>query len=195
MKRFTYSALAAVVFAASAFTLKSDVAHEEKTIDTFKSGEYGHFSWWGSSAIKKVGVVDEAIKYEVTNAGDPATDGGYSTFGRDHSVETIDFTEWKVLKLKVKVDAESDMKLRCTLKDIDDLQNNAKPLVKTIKATGEYQDVYFDFSNDDFAQSWPTAAKADPEEIKELLFFVNPGGPKWSGTFFIDEVSLLTEMP
>lgn len=183
--------LTTICFALASLAFTTVYSQTEKLIDDFEKP--GIWSWWKSAAYK-VEQVEGALKVTITNAGDPKVDNGYNTFGRDHAAETIDFTKLNAVKVRLKLEGPSSTKLRLDLKDVDDRITNANSIIKTIEPTTEWQDVYFVFSADKFKQSWPSTDKVDPEEIKEFLFFVNPGNHSkpFTGVILIDEFKLLT---
>ncbi len=178
----------AFIVATLAFTMAGSLK-AQKVIDNFEKP--GVWSWWGSSAIK-VAQDGESLKVSITNAGDKSIDNGYSTFGRDHSMQTIDFSETPVVKLQIK--CEKDIKIRMNVKDIDDYVNNQDNIVLEVKGGDEYQDLYFDFTGK-WKQNYPNTADVDNEEIKEFLIFANPGGAPWTGTCWIGELAVLEEKP
>lgn len=178
-----------IAFLVMAVVAMNFSANAQKVIDNFEKP--GVWSWWGSSAIK-VAQEDESLKVTITNAGDKSIDGGYSTFGRDHSMETLDFSETPVVKLRIKCD--KDINIRLNVKDIDDYVNNEKNIVLPVKGGADYEDLYFDFTGK-WKQNYPNDADVDNEEIKEFLLFANPGGTPMSATCWIDELAVLEEKP
>lgn len=195
IKQFAFGAF--VIATLSSFTLVNmgwfplNLSSGEKMIDNFDKP--GIWSWWGSSAIKVIqDEMNGTLKVNVTRAGDKKVDSGYSTFGRDHSMETLDFSETPVAKLRAK--AEKDVTIRMNVKDIDDYVNNKDNVVLTLKGDGQWHDLYFDFSGK-WKQNYPDDAIVDEEEIKEFIIFINPGGDPWSGTIEIDELSIVDQVP
>lgn len=152
------------------------------------------YSWWTGSEGKYTleRTDDEMLKVKITDAGNPSVANGYQCFGRQF--ESVDFSKTPVLKLKMKVDAGTP-KVRIDIKDANGMVANAKPIIKTVSGS-EFKEYYYDFSGK-FEQSWPSKETVDPAEIVELLMYVSPGGPSYSGTLFIDDVSAVaaSEVP
>jgi hypothetical protein len=163
----------------------------DRVIDDFEKP--GIWSWW-KSAVYTVEQVESTLKVTINKAGERTIDQGYNTFGRDHAADPLDFTKLNVVKVRIKLEGTEATTLRLDLKDIDDNVTNANAIVKKITPSKEWQDLYFVFTADKFKQSHPTAGTVDPEEIKEFLFFVNPGNftKPFSGTLLIDEMVLTT---
>ena len=102
-----------------------------------------------------------------------------------------------LLEFRARVDGDIDEMptLRMDLKDGSDIQTNASPCAVQMyrpspDTTGGWVEYYFDF-NHKFAQSYPTSAKVDKENISGLQFFFNPGMENWSGTIYIDEIYVM----
>ncbi|WMJ75166.1 hypothetical protein RCC89_18645 [Cytophagaceae bacterium ABcell3] len=140
------------------------------------------WSWWDSGSEKWDRERDgEVLKVKAKGVGKD-----YECFGKQF--DPIDFTKNPVMRLKIKSD--EDVKVRIDLKDVDGFVANAKPIVKTIEKSDEFQTVEFDFTGR-WTQSWPDKQEVDAVEIVELLVFLNPGGPAFSGTVWMDDIIAL----
>lgn len=143
-------------------------------VDDFKQPLY---SWWNGDNLK---LEKDGNSMVVTASG---VGKNNEAFGR--AFQSIDFTKTPVLKVRAKADKE--LTLRVDLKDIDEVATNAKPVTQKIQ-TGDYVDYYFDFTNK-FDQSVPTSGKVNAKEILETVFFINAGGPEFSGKLFVEHIS------
>ncbi|MFN8436936.1 MAG: carbohydrate binding domain-containing protein [Cytophagales bacterium] len=177
----------AIVVSTSAFSQSAS----DRVIDDFEKP--GIWSWWKSPAYT-VEQIEGALKVTINKAGDKSVDNGYNTFGRDHAADPLDFTKLNAIKVRYKLEGPEGTTLRLDLKDIDDNVTNANSVSRKITPSKEWQDVFFVFTADKFKQSWPTAGNVDPQEIKELLFFVNAGNfaKPFTGSLIIDEVTLMS---
>jgi hypothetical protein len=147
------------------------------------------WSWWTGGEGKYVleRTDDEMLKVKITDAGNPQGQGnGYHCFGRQF--DGVDFSKTPVLKLKMKAEGGTP-KVRIDVKDSEGMVTNAKSVTKTV--TDKFVEYYYDFTGK-FEQAWPDKQTVDPSEIVELLIFVNPGGPSFTGTLYIDDVSAVT---
>ncbi|MFN6945798.1 MAG: hypothetical protein ACK4ND_12695 [Cytophagaceae bacterium] len=153
---------------------------ESVTIDNFKNGID---SWWFGDrlAISKDG---ETLKVESKGAG-PA----FETFGRQF--DRIDFTKTPVVKIRLKAPDGKPGELRVDIKDMEGFSTNAKPVVIKFKSGTEFVDYYYNFTGR-FEQSYPNVGRVNPSQIIEMLFFINPGGKEYTGSFFIDEIKAIS---
>ncbi|MBX9853120.1 MAG: hypothetical protein K2X86_15360 [Cytophagaceae bacterium] len=156
-------------------------------IDDFSQEIY---SWWTGNEGKYVleRTEDENLKIKITDAGNPSVANGYQCFGRQF--DAVDFSKTPVLKIKMKAEGGSP-KVRIDLKDANGMVTNAKAVVKTVSAGGNFVEYYYDFSNK-WTQAWPSNEAVDPVEIVEFLVFVNPGGPAFTGTLTMDDITAVT---
>lgn len=162
------------------------VSQESKgiLIDDF-SDEMKIFNWWDGNPEnfeRKWDQENEVLVVKLKNVGKD-----YDTFGKQF--DPIDFTETPALKVRMKYEGETAPKVRIDVKDYDGKVANGNPIVKTLKS-GDYQDYYYNFTGK-FVQSWPDKDEVDAVEIVELLVFVNPGGPDYSGTLYLDSIEAI----
>lgn len=167
-----------------------EINTESKTnatvIDDFTTEIY---SWWTGSEGKYVlsRTDNEDLLVKITDAGNKSVSNGFQCFGRQF--DAVDFSKNPVLKLKMKATGGTPA-VRIDLKDANGMVTNAASIVNTV-SSGDYKEYYYDFSGK-WNQSWPDKQTVDPVEIVELLIFVNPGGPSFTGTLNIDDVAAVT---
>ena len=198
----TIAALALSVLAGSAIDLNTTTNETEVNspaqtnavvIDDFSDEPY---SWWKGSEGKYdyARTEDEVLKVKITDAGNPQGQGnGYHCFGRQF--DAVDFTKTPILKLKMKAEGGTP-KVRIDIKDANGMVANAKAVTKTVSADGKFAEYYYDYTGK-FEQAWPDKQAVDAVEIVEFLVFVNPGGPAFTGTLYMDDVTAIaaSEMP
>lgn len=159
----------------------------EIVIDDFS--ERGIWSWWGSTAIQvEHNRTEQHLVVHVHEAGKTSIDNGHSTFGRDIPRRPLDLNETPIVKLRIKCD--HPVNVRMNVKDIIGHVNNINHIIKPVSGKNEYEDLYFDFSKN-WKQNWPLEASVNATKIKEFIIFINPGGKPWSGTCYIDTLSIL----
>lgn len=145
----------------------------------------GHiYSWWHSGNLK---LSQSNGALEVATTKDNTKD---HSFGR--AFQAVDFSTYPVLKVRMKV--EKDCDIRVDLKDIDEHVTNASPVVVSVKAGKDYQDIYFDFKGK-FKQAHPSEAKVNAQEILEAIFHINPDGNTYSGKVFVDSIESIKQVP
>lgn len=148
------------------------------------------WSWWDSNPEnweRKWDSENEILVVKCKNVGKD-----YDTFGRQF--DPLDFSKTPVIKLRMKYEGETAPKVRIDVKDYDGKTTNGHEVVKTLKS-GDWTTYYYHISK--WEQGWPNKDVVDPIEIVEMLVFVNPGGPDWSGTIYLDDVHAIpaSEMP
>jgi hypothetical protein len=104
---------------------------------------------------------------------------------------TADFSQATVIRIAAKAEGKPMPVLKVVLKDVNGKEANALASSDTVKSS-EWKYYYFNFKNK-WLQSWPKSDKVDSTAISEMLIFINSGGPEFSGTLYIDEVSALRE--
>jgi hypothetical protein len=147
-------------------------------------------SWWkGTEEVYDYEKTeDEELKVKITGAGSSTSAKGHQCFGRQF--DAVDFTKTPVVKLKMRAEGGAP-KVRIDLKDANGMVTNSSAVVKTVPAGGNMVEYCFDFSNK-WKQTWPSNDVVDPVEIVELLIFVNPGGPAFTGTLYLDDLNAVT---
>lgn len=181
---FTFRNLSFFTLAFLAFLSKGQ--NKEIIIDDFS--DRGIWSWWGSNAIQvEHNRSEQHLIVHVNDAGKMSVDNGHSTFGRDIPRRPLNFNETPIVKLRIKCD--SPVNIRMNVKDIIGHVNNVNHIIKPVSGKSKYQDLYFDFSKN-WKQNWPLEATVDPSKIKEFIIFINPGGKPWSGTCYVDQLSV-----
>lgn len=149
----------------------------------------GVWNWWSASAI--LATPDEAEGRDVMKVNLDETGPGWEGFGKKFD-QPLDFSQTPVLLVRMK--ADNNGVLRIDLHDAKGIQTNAKPNVKDFKATNEFVDIYYDYS-DRFIQSWPVNQNVDAGSIVQIACFVNPpqtNTPAFSGNLYIDEIRVLS---
>lgn len=139
-------------------------------------------SWWSGSDKIALAKEEETLKVTAANAG-----VSYETFGR--GFQAIDFNQTPIVKVRVK--ADQAVKLRVDLKDSDGRGTNKSPLVQSVQTGTDFVDLYYDFTGK-YAQSYPDEQTVNPSQITDILFFLNPGGPAYTGTLYIDDISVMS---
>jgi len=100
---------------------------------------------------------------------------------------TLDLSSNPYLTIKVK--ASSNIRLRIDLEDADGRATNSNALNPQITGNNTYQTITYNFTGR-FSQTWPTTASVNAAQIERLIFFVNPGGNAFNGTFYLDDLLL-----
>lgn len=141
--------------------------------------------WWSGSESKiKISKEGENLKVALNEAG-PA----YETFGR--GFKKIDFTKTPIIKLRLMAKCEKPASLRVDIKDAQGFSTNAKPIAMKLEPGTDFVELYYDFTGK-FEQAWPNVQKVTPEDIVEILLFVNPGGTAFRGILYIDEIKAIS---
>jgi hypothetical protein len=142
--------------------------------------------WWADPhyVISKVGSV---MRVKSMGAGPT-----YNPFGV--SFDPHNFSKAPFLKVKMKLEEgiTDYPQLRLDLKDINGRQTNGSPASVIVDSAG-YKIYIFDFFKK-FKQTYPDNQDVDATKITGLQIFVNPGGKKWDGTLYIDDI-LTTQNP
>lgn len=113
----------------------------------------------------------------------------YECWGTEMS-DLYDFTDAQVLKVTARMEGNMVPTLGISLKDMDGYDTNLDRPSQRIMKSPDYMEYYFDFTGK-WKQIWPDKQTVDFKQIREILFFVNPGGMNWSGTIYIDEIQAI----
>lgn len=139
-------------------------------------------SWWAADKINLM-TEGEELAISVTGAGP-----GYECFGRAFAIK--DFNKADIVRVKAKAIGDSEPILRGDVKDSEGRVTNASVISHKI-ALNEYRDYFYDYK-DKFSQVYPDNQTVNPAEIKDILFFINPGGPAFEGKIYVDEIEVIT---
>lgn len=138
---------------------------------------------WANSDMYSLSHKDEALLVDSRNAGE-----GWQSFGMGFSMTSVGTKP--VIELKAKVVGDQAAQLRVDLVDFSGNVTNGDAVEHTITNDGVYRTYTFDYQDKMF-QGWPVATKVDSRFVNELMLFLNPGGPGFTGQLFIDEVKIL----
>lgn len=142
-------------------------------------------SWWKSSDSKiQFNKGDDNLTVKLNGVG-PVFESFGKTFNK------IDFTKTPVVKVRLKNDGQMPGDLRVDLKDVSGFVTNSKPNAKVFSTGTDFVDYYFDFT-EKFYQNFPNVQTVNPENIIEIVFYVNPGGKAFNGDLIIKEISTLS---
>lgn len=139
-------------------------------------------SWW---AADKINLMTEGEELAITATG---AGPGYECFGRAFTVK--DFNKADIVRVKAKAIGDSEPILRGDVKDADGRVTNATVVSHKI-ALNEYRDYFYDY-NGKFSQVYPDNQTVNASQIKDILFFINPGGPAFEGKIYVDEIEVIT---
>jgi hypothetical protein len=148
--------------------------------------EAGVDSWWlGSDKFAVNGLRDKIMEVKGKDVGPD-----YETFGR--GFETIDFTKTPIVAIRAMVEEGQPAPLvRFDVKDSDGHVANAEPIIIPYKNDGKFNNYFYDFRGK-FLQTYPDNQTVNPSLISEMIFFVNPAGPKITTTIYIEDIKALT---
>lgn len=151
-------------------------------IDNFEDGVD---SWWmGTDRYIPNGIKDKMMQITCKDVG-----AEYETFGKGFSVQ--DFSKTPILVVRAMVDGDVAPSVRVDAKDADGRVANISPIILPYKNDGKFYDYIYDYRGK-FSQTYPDVQTMDPAHVQELIFFVNPGGPKVSTNIYIEDVKALT---
>ncbi|GAL87014.1 hypothetical protein MYP_4244 [Sporocytophaga myxococcoides] len=139
-------------------------------------------SWW---AADKINLMTEGEELAITATG---AGPGYECFGRAFSIK--DFNKADIVRVKAKAIGDSEPILRGDVKDSEGRVTNSSVIAHKI-ALNEYRDYFYDYKGK-FSQVYPDNQTVNPAEIKDILFFINPGGPAFEGKIYVDEIEVIT---
>jgi len=143
------------------------------------------WSWWIGNDQLTLSKKGDTLKVVAKNVGPK-----YTPFGKEFGL--LDMREAPVLKVRMRAEGTTSPLVGISLKDVNAYDTNADRPKAKIKLTSEYVDYYFNY-NEKWKQGWPTPVKVDETMIREIMFFINPGGAEWSGTLYIDGITAVKE--
>lgn len=142
------------------------------------------WSWWVGNDQLTLSKKGDTLKVVAKNVGPK-----YTPFGREMSL--LDFSQGPILKIRMRAEGETAPLVGISLKDVNTFDTNADRPKAKIKVNTGYADYYFDYT-DRWKQAWPNMQKVDETMIREIMFFINPGGAEWTGTLYIDEIKAIS---
>jgi hypothetical protein len=114
---------------------------------------------------------------------------GWEGFGYKFD-KPVDFGKTPIMKIRMKADAPGN--LRIDLRDSKEYATNLQPSIYEFKASEEYFDMIFDYS-ERFNQSWPNNQVVDSTQITSISCFINPADfPAFTGNVLIDDIYLMS---
>lgn len=105
-------------------------------------------------------------------------------------IPPLDFSTSSVLRVRARAEGGSSPILRIALRDFNGTLAHEPVSESKILNDGKYKEYFFDFSNK-WLQTYPDTARVDSSMINEILFFLNPGAPEYSGKLFIKEIQVV----
>lgn len=151
-------------------------------LDDF-SGEI--YSWWVGNDQLTLSRKADTLKVVAKSVGPK-----YTPFGKEFAL--LDMKEAGVLKVRMRAEGSNPPLVGISLKDVNAYDTNADRPKAKIKISSEYSDYYFNYT-DKWKQGWPVSAKVDETMIREIMFFINPGGAEWTGTLYVDGITIIRE--
>lgn len=152
------------------------------TLDDF-SGEI--WSWWVGNDQLALSKKGDTLKVVAKSVGPK-----YTPFGKEFNL--VDMTEAQVLKVRMRAEGSSAPLVGISLKDVSAFDTNADRPSAKVKVSSTYSDYYFNYT-DKWRQSYPNIQKVDETMIREIMFFINPGGAEWTGTLYVDNIVAMKE--
>ncbi|HEX8545961.1 MAG TPA: hypothetical protein VF691_03305 [Cytophagaceae bacterium] len=142
------------------------------------------FEYWSSTSDELLlSKQSDTLKVFSNFTGDQ-----YNFFSR--KIPPLNFSSSSVLRVRAKAEGGSSPILRIALRDYNGLLAHEPVAEAKILNDGKYKEYFFDFSNK-WLQTYPDTAKVDSTMINEILFFLNPGEPEYSGKLFIKEIQVV----
>lgn len=132
---------------------------------------------WFAQSCYSIAETNQELAVTATNAFN------YQVFNKQSLNE--DFSTAKTLYVKIKT--TSAVTVRIDLGDVNPKTTNSNALSITPTADGAYHVYTLDFNNR-FRQSFPSAALVDSTAITQVIIFLNPAGPAFTGTVYIDSI-------
>ncbi len=151
-------------------------------VDDF-SGEI--WSWWVGNDQLALSKKGDTLKVVAKNVGPK-----YTPFGKEFNL--VDMKDAPVLKVRMRAEGASAPLIGISLKDVNAFDTNSDRPSAKVKVSSEYQDYYFNY-HEKWRQSYPNLQKVDETMIREIMFFINPGGAEWTGTLYVDGIVAIKE--
>ncbi len=152
------------------------------TMDDF-SGEI--YSWWVGNDQLALSKKGDTLKVVAKNVGPK-----YTPFGKEFGL--LDMKDAPVLRVRMRAEGANAPLVGISLKDVNAYDTNADRPKAKVKVSNEYSDYYFNY-NEKWKQSYPNNQKVDETMIREIMFFINPGGAEWTGTLYVDGIVAMKE--
>jgi hypothetical protein len=165
----------------SADEMPKVVATAGGMVDDFQDELY---SWWAANEKLNLEKKGDVMSIECTGVG-PA----YETFGR--AINQMDFTKAQIVRVKARAEGGTP-NLRMDYKDKNGHTTNEFPLIMKIDESSEFKNYYYNYAGK-YSQTYPDVQTVDPTGMKDVIFFVNPGGEPFTGKIFIDEIEVITD--
>jgi hypothetical protein len=147
------------------------------------SGEI--WSWWIGNDQLAISKKGDTLKVIAKNVGPK-----YTPFGKEFNL--VDMKEAPVLKVRMRAEGTTPPLVGISLKDVNAFDTNADRPANKVKLSSTYSDYYFNY-NEKWRQSYPNVQKVDETMIREIMFFINPGGAEWTGTLYVDQIVAMKE--
>ncbi len=151
-------------------------------LDDF-SGEI--YSWWIGNDQLVISKKGDTLKV-IAKAVGPK----YTPFGKEFNL--MDMKDAPVLKVRMRAEGTTPPLVGISLKDVNAYDTNADRPSAKVMISNTYKDYYFNY-NEKWRQSYPNIQKVDETMIREIMFFINPGGAEWTGTLYVDGIVAMKE--
>lgn len=115
----------------------------------------------------------------------------YTPFGKE--VGAVDFSGGLAIRVLAKSEGESLPVLAFQMDDFEGVQCNASRPTKRIHKGDDYREYYFVLDDKVFQQSWPSNSNVNAKLISKILFFINPGGPAYTGKLSLKEIQVISK--
>jgi hypothetical protein len=142
---------------------------------------------WQSSASTKISMTNTNAELNVGVSG-----AGVSYENISFAFSAVDITKNPIVKISIK--NASAFNLRIDLADVNGKSTNALVNAKAIAINGAYTVYSFDFTGK-FNQSIPSSSVVDASKISKVILFFNAGGPGYTGTVYLDNLTIGDAIP
>jgi hypothetical protein len=143
------------------------------------------WSWWVGNDQLALSRKGDTLKVVAKSVGPK-----YTPFGKEFSL--LDMSEAPVLKVRMRAEGANPPLVGISLKDVDAYDTNSDRPKAKVKISQEYSDYYFNYEGK-WKQTYPNSQKVDETMIREIMFFINPGGAEWTGTLYVDDIRVIRE--
>ena len=163
---------------------KIPVGKEGGVVTKFDSHDISE--WWTAGNYSLSWAPDSSLKVQCSQVGP-----NYGSFGVKLP-ETMNMNMAYKITVKARYEGNGYPELRIDLKDYNGYISNGNPSSNWLEPTEnkEFVSYVYIYKNSVF-QAYPVRRELDTERIIELLFFVNPGKEAWSGTIYIDDITVV----